>query len=167
VNRLYLLRHAKAGWALPGMRDFDRPLDDGGKADAEAVGIAMRACGYVPDLTLCSNATRARQTLEGIAGHADTGRVLFFDTLYMEDAAGYLDIIRNHGDKGSVLVIGHNPMMEDLATAVAGDGDDEAQAAMVGGMPTSGLAVIRFDDSLSVAAPGKGYLEAFFTPADL
>ncbi|TIV15839.1 MAG: histidine phosphatase family protein, partial [Mesorhizobium sp.] len=38
MSRLYLLRHAKAGWALPGVRDFDRPLDESGKADAEAMG---------------------------------------------------------------------------------------------------------------------------------
>ena len=167
MNRLYLLRHAKAGWAQPGMRDFDRPLDETGREDADAVGVAMRACGYVPDLTLCSNAVRARQTLEGVAGHADTGRVMYFDSLYMEDAAGYLEIIRQHGEMGSVLVIGHNPMIEDLATAVTGKGDDAATAGMVGGMPTSGFAVVRFDDSLTDAAPGKGYLEAFFTPADL
>src|SRR5438445_2481303 len=53
VSRLYLLRHAKAGWALPGMRDFDRPLDASGRADAEIMGTAMRSRGYIPDLTLC------------------------------------------------------------------------------------------------------------------
>ncbi|TJW41644.1 MAG: histidine phosphatase family protein, partial [Mesorhizobium sp.] len=79
MSRLYLLRHAKAGWALPGVRDFDRPLDASGIADAETMGAAMRARDYIPDLTLCSNAKRARQTLEGLAGHTDTGRVLFFD----------------------------------------------------------------------------------------
>ena len=90
MSRLYLLRHAKAGWALPGMRDFDRPLDASGRADAETMGAAMRSRGYVPDLTLCSNARRAKETLEGLAGQTDTGKVLFFDTLYSEDAAGYL-----------------------------------------------------------------------------
>ena len=166
-NRLFLLRHAKAGWALPGVRDFDRPLDASGQADAEATGLAMRACGYVPDLTLCSNAKRARETLEGIAGHTDTGRVLFFDKLYSEDAAGYLQLINDNGTSGSVLVIGHNPMMEDLAMAVSGDGDDLARATLNAGFPTSGLAVIGFAESLREAAPGKGFLEAFFTPADL
>jgi phosphohistidine phosphatase len=76
------------------MRDFDRPLDPSGITDAETTGVTMRAHDYVPDLTLCSNAARARQTLEGIAGNADTGKVLFFDDLYREDAAGYLKIIR-------------------------------------------------------------------------
>jgi phosphohistidine phosphatase len=167
VSRLYLLRHAKAGWALPGVRDFDRPLDASGLADAETMGAAMRIRNYVPDLTLCSNARRARQTLEALAGHTDTGRVLFFDTLYSEDAAGYLRLIQENGGAGSLLVIGHNPMTEDLAMAVSGDGDEPARGMLTHGFPTSGLAVVRFDGNLADAAQGTGYLEAFLTPADL
>ncbi|MCA0274831.1 MAG: histidine phosphatase family protein [Proteobacteria bacterium] len=167
MSRLLLLRHAKAGWALPGMRDFDRPLDATGAADAEATGAAMRASGYVPELTLCSNARRARETLEGIAGSADTGRVIFTDDLYSSDAAGYLDKIRENGRHSSILVIGHNPMMEDLAMAVTGDGEEQALHTLHTGFPTAGLAVIRFEQELSAAELGKGYLEAFLTPADL
>lgn len=165
MGRLFLLRHAKAGWAMPGVRDFDRPLEASGRADAEATGTEMRSRGYVPDITLCSNALRARETLEGIAGQADTGRVLFSDKLYSEDAAGYLALIHEASNGGSVLVIGHNPMMEDLATAVSGDGDPSARAALSSGFPTSGLAVIAFPGSLKQASPGNGYLEAFHTPA--
>ncbi|TPK72932.1 histidine phosphatase family protein [Mesorhizobium sp. B2-4-15] len=167
MSRLYLLRHAKAGWAQPGMRDFDRPLDASGRADADLIGAAMRSRGYVPDLTLCSNARRARETLEGLAGQTDTGKVLFFDTLYSEDAAGCLSLIREHGGPGSLLVIGHNPMTEDLAMAVSGDGDATARAMLNYGFPTSGLAVVRFLDDLAKAAQEAGYLEAFLTPADL
>ena len=166
MSTLFLLRHAKAGWALPGVRDFDRPLDESGHADADATGFAMREHGYVPDITLCSNALRARQTLEGIAGNADTGRVLFFDRLYSDDAAGYLSLIQEHGNSGSVLVIGHNPMMEDLASALAGDGDEAARAVLSHGFPTSGLAVIGFERGLRQASPGSGFLEAFLTPAE-
>ena len=162
---LFLLRHAKAGWALPGVRDFDRPLEASGRADAEATGAEMRNRGYVPDLTLCSNALRARETLEGVAGEADTGRVLFSDKLYSEDAAGYLALIHENADSGSVLIIGHNPMMEDLAAAVSGNGNADAKALLNSGFPTSGLAVIDFPGSLKQAAPGNGYLEAFHTPA--
>jgi phosphohistidine phosphatase len=165
VSRLYLLRHSKAGWALPGMRDFDRPLDETGRADAEAIGARMRDEGYVPDMTLCSGALRARETLQGIAGQADTGRIVFCDKLYSEDAAGYLALIVENANGGSVLVIGHNPMMEDLATAVSGDGDALARSLLGSGFPTSGLAVIAFPDGLGKAKPGAGYLEAFLTPA--
>lgn len=167
MSRLFLLRHAKAGWALPGMRDFDRPLDAEGIADAEAIGLAMRAHGYIPELTLCSNAVRARQTLEGIAGTADTGRVLYFDDLYREDASGYLSIIRKSGNVGALLVIGHNPMVEDLALALAPTGDDDARATLHAGFPTSGLAILRFPGNLSEAVPGTGFLEAVLLPRDL
>jgi phosphohistidine phosphatase len=166
VSRLYLLRHAKAGWALPGMRDFDRPLDASGHADAEKMGTAMRSRSYVPDLTLCSNAKRARETLEGLAGQTDTGKVLFFDALYSEDAACYLRLVRDHGGPGSLLVIGHNPMTEDLAMAISGDGGEAERAMLNHGFPTSGLAVVRFPGDLAKATQGAGYLEAFLTPAD-
>ena len=164
MSTLYLLRHAKAGWAAPGMRDFDRPLDETGLADAEAIGIAMWTEQLVPEITLCSNATRARQTLEGIAASADTGRVIFMDALYSEDAAGYLAIIRDHGRADGVMVIGHNPMLEDLAMAMAGNGEPPAKAALSYGFPTSGLAVIRFERRLAEVEPEQGYLEAFLTP---
>ncbi|MDQ6437844.1 histidine phosphatase family protein [Mesorhizobium sp. LHD-90] len=165
MSKLYLLRHAKAGWALPGMRDFDRPLDATGVRDAAAMGLAMRERGYVPDLTLCSTAVRARQTLEGVAAQADTGRVVLLDALYSGDAAGYLSAIRDHDGRGSLLVVGHNPTMEDLAIALAGSGDAEALASLSAGFPTSGLAVLEFETELRHAAPGKGKLTAFLSPA--
>lgn len=167
ASRLLLLRHAKAGWALPGMRDFDRPLDASGVADANATGLAMHGLGYVPDLTLCSTAARARQTLEGIAAHTDIGRISFLDSLYSEDAAGYLQIIRKSDAVGSLLVIGHNPMLEDLASAIAVEGEDHARTNLQAGFPTCGLAVISFADSLTTAAIGKGFLEAFLMPTEL
>jgi phosphohistidine phosphatase len=165
ASRLYLLRHAKAGWALPGMRDFDRPLEASGIADAEATGQAMRSAGFVPDVTLCSAAVRCRQTLEAVALQADTGRVQFLETLYADDASGYLATIRNQSSAGSLLVIGHNPMIEDLAIALAGEGDRMALAALELGFPTSGLAVLRFDAELARTEPGAGYLENFLAPS--
>ncbi|CAG1004022.1 MAG: histidine phosphatase family protein [Rhizobiaceae bacterium] len=166
MARLLLLRHAKAGWAEPGMRDFDRPLDRTGIEDAVAIGVAMGANDFRPDLVICSNARRARQTLDAIADHVELGRVLYTDGLYSTDASGYVDIVREAPLAESLLLVGHNPMMEDVAFALAGDGEDEAKSSMAAGFPTSGLAVIRFPGPLSDAAPGKGYLELFLTPLD-
>ncbi|TIW12330.1 MAG: histidine phosphatase family protein, partial [Mesorhizobium sp.] len=101
-----------------------------------------------------------RQTLEGLAGHTDTGRVLFLDRLYSEDAAGYLNLIRSNGGPSSLLIIGHNPMTEDLTIALSGDGDEAAMGMLNHGFPTSGLAVVCFPASLANAAQGTGYLEA-------
>ncbi len=167
MSRLFLLRHAKAGWAEPGMRDFDRPLDATGEEDARTTGIAMRDGGYLPELVICSGARRARETLEGITKNLTTGRIIYTDGLYNTDAAGYVDIIREAPAVGSILMVGHNPMMEDVAFALSGDGDEGARHAMVAGFPTSALAVIRFPGTFAEAAPGKGYLETFLTHADL
>ncbi|MBX3578010.1 MAG: histidine phosphatase family protein [Rhizobiaceae bacterium] len=166
MSRLFLLRHAKAGWAEPGMRDFDRPLDATGRADAEAIGEMMQASSLKPDLIVCSTARRARETLDGIAPHLPpSARTVFTDGLYSTDASGYLDVIAGHGEAKAMLLIGHNPMMEDVAFALYDDGDQDAKDALVSGFPTSGLAVIRFPNGLGNAAPSKGFLEAFYTPA--
>jgi phosphohistidine phosphatase len=167
MSRLFLLRHAKAGWAEPGMRDFDRPLEPIGRTDADAIGAAMRARSYIPDLTLCSSAKRARETLDWVARHTGDGRIVYSDSLYSTDAAGYVDFIRATADADEVLLVGHNPMMEDVAMALSGDGDAQARHTLVSGFPTSALAVIRFSCELSETAPGKGFLEAFLTVADL
>ena len=56
TTRLYLLRHAKARWADPGTRDYDRPLDLSGRADADLIAASMLLSGYMPDRVLCSGA---------------------------------------------------------------------------------------------------------------
>jgi len=167
MSRLFLLRHAKAGWATPGMRDFDRPLEPNGRTDADAIGAAMVANAYIPDLVLCSSARRARETLDWVARHTGDRRVVYSDSLYSTDAAGYVDFVRETADADEVLLVGHNPMMEDVAMALASDGNPQARIALNTGFPTSALAVIRFQGALSETAPGKGFLEAFLTPADL
>jgi phosphohistidine phosphatase len=170
MNRLYLLRHAKAGWADPGTRDFDRPLTERGRRDAAAVGMAMRISGFVPDLVLCSTARRARETWECVAGTIGPmpASPAFVDSLYSCDAAGYLSIVRKTADgMSSLLVVGHNPMNEDVAIACAAEGDDTELAALASGFPTSALAVIQFRQPLAEAAPGRGSLTTFLTPAML
>ena len=166
MTRLFLLRHSRAGWAEPGMRDFDRPLDEAGTRGAVAAGRAMRERDYAPDLVICSSARRARETLDCVARVLDTGRIIYTEGLYSTDAAGYVDIIAEAPKAESLLLIGHNPMMEDVAMALSGDGDETANGSILNGFPTSGLAVIRFAGALSFVAPGKGYLEAFVTPAE-
>lgn len=171
MSRLLLLRHARAAWAEPGTRDFDRPLDDGGVQDAAAIGAAMCASGLVPDTVLCSTARRARDTWQEVsrmvAKRYDSAS--FTDALYSSDAAGYLDAVRAESSTASqsILVVGHNPMMEDLAFALAAEGEADARNTLSGGFPAAGLAVIRFDGPLSAAAPSRGFLETFYTPAEL
>ncbi|GAB5506449.1 MAG: histidine phosphatase family protein [Rhizobiaceae bacterium] len=165
MSRLLLLRHAKAVWASPGERDFDRALKNSGEADSRSIGAQMAERNLIPDLILCSTARRARDTWAGVAqviGPMED-RVTFLDTLYSTDAAGYLDVARGAPDAECIMLVGHNPMMEDLAETLSGDGATEAFEVLAAGFPKSGLTVIAFDGPLSEAAPGRGRLEAFIT----
>lgn len=167
MGRLYLLRHAKAQWPPPGTRDFDRPLAAQGVSDAGALGRAMAAAGYRPAKVLCSSARRARETWQAVAPHLGEVEVLYLDGLYSSDSTEYVALIRVHAAQEDVLVIGHNPMMEDLAVALSHDGAQGALQRVAAGFPPCALAAIRFPGALASVAPDGGHLEAFLTPRDL
>ena len=104
------------------MRDFDRPLDAGGRQDADTTGAAMLAAGYVPDRVICSNAKRAKETWDAVARYLRATRdVIFADQLYITDATGYANLIAENAGVGTLLIVGHNPMIEDVCFAACGD----------------------------------------------
>jgi len=140
-----------------------------GDADAEALGRMIAAQGHVPDLVMCSTALRARQTWAQVArslGKEDV-RTIYSDVLYQADAAGHLTMIRKAPDTKSLLVVGHNPIMEDLALGLSGDGKPEAMKRVAAGFPACGLAILSFQEPLGAIAPGKGFLETFLAPGRL
>ena len=123
------------------MRDFDRPLDRGGQGGCRHDGRSMLAAGYVAGRVLCSSARRARETLDGLAAHGRRRRTacIFLDRLYTEDAQGYLGADpRQWRHAASLLVIGHNPMMEDLASAISRRRRRSALAAHLRRLPDLG-----------------------------
>lgn len=163
MSRVLLLRHSKAASAVPGMRDFDRPLEERGVEHAAAAGKAIAAAGLNPDLVLCSPARRTRQTWEGVGkavGPAPAG-IRFLEALYGSDTSGYVAAIRAAGPAETVLVIGHNPMIAETALLLAGSGDPDAISNLRSRFPTSSVAVIAFATPLAEVAPGAGRLEAY------
>lgn len=140
-NRIYLLRHAKSGWAQPGERDFDRALSDAGRE--EAANVAERAIerGYRPDLILSSSARRCRETADAFRGaYATRTEFRYLDALYNCPADTYLDILADLKNYGSVMVVGHNPSIEEVLFLLAGS--EAAQTVVPEGFPTAGLAVL-------------------------
>jgi phosphohistidine phosphatase len=167
LSRLFLFRHGKAAWAQPGMRDFDRKLDERGIEEAETMGKLMKERGLVPDRVICSTAARAIETLEALNKSLHLDDVTEFEqNLYATDAPGYLEIAAATDFDGDVMLVGHNPMLEDAALALAKDGDDEALDALHMGFRTAGLAIIRFDGPTPIFTTETGFLEAYLTPAD-
>lgn len=165
---LYLLRHAKSSLATPGQRDFDRPLNERGQGAAQVMGQYLSRCTPRPSHILCSSSRRTRETLAGILHH------LFHDLtislsrkLYDGDAQALIGIIRQapHCD---LLIIGHNPAMEALATLLARDGAPEPLEKLAEKYPTCALASLRFDLSTwQDLAEHSGYLADFTVPQDL
>lgn len=131
---LLLLRHATAGVAL-GRTDHARGLTAQGMAEAAAIGRAVSA--HAPDLVLCSSAMRAQQT----AAYMGTASPVLEQALYLASADELLDRIRQVPDEVStVLVVGHNPGLAQLATTL--DDDPRLDRAL----PTAALAVFAVPD---------------------
>jgi len=142
-SRIYLLRHAKSGWAEPGQHDFDRTLDDQGFAEAEVVADKAADLNYRPDLLISSTAVRCRQTAEAIRrAISETIEPVYIDELYNGSLATYLAVIEGQKDSGSVMLVGHNPTMEEVLEALIGA--DRMVAAIPGGYPPAGLAVLDY-----------------------
>ena len=168
MSTLYLLRHAHAGSAEPGMTDFDRPLDARGVYEAKLISAQMRAKGLIPHKILCSPSVRTRQTLAEISRilPAET-EVIFQDLLYTSDAPGYLSAISGVEQCPSLLVIGHNPSTEELADALVQTGEKNAMELLKRGFPTAALACLEFGGPLASIASKTATLSSFFRPADL
>jgi phosphohistidine phosphatase len=143
MRRVYLLRHAKSSWKHPELADRDRPLAGRGKRAAKAIAKHMRAQELEPELVLCSTARRARETLERIEPALGRGPVRVERELYGASAHDLLARLRRlPDDVGSVLVIGHNPGIHELALELAGPAPE-----LTGKFPTAALATLAFHGS--------------------
>ena len=158
---LHLLRHAKSSWDGD-EKDHDRPLSPRGERAAAAMAVYLRQTGIAPDLILCSDARRTRDTLvlvrDGLP--ADAAVELTRD-LYEVGAAQILDRLnRLDARHGVVMIIGHNPGLEDLASRLAGD--------RVGAkFPTGGLATLESDGNWKDLGRRAARVTRFVVPKDL
>jgi phosphohistidine phosphatase len=117
MRTLYLLRHAKSSWAEPALPDWNRPLAPGGRRDAKRIAKHLVQLKIQPELVFCSSAERTRETLELVrTALGPTSTVTLDDELYGASAEQLLERIRLVPEEtGSVLMIGHNPGLQDLA----------------------------------------------------
>jgi phosphohistidine phosphatase len=166
-HTLLILRHAKASWDRPGLPDFDRPLTERGRSSIADVGVAMARAGYLPRRVLCSSALRTRETLAGLLPHFATDlEVTLTRRLYEADAGDLLELIQGLGSAPTpLLLVGHNPGLEDLANLLVTDGDADARLAMAAKFPTCALAVIELPiETWAGAGTSEGALVDFLTP---
>jgi phosphohistidine phosphatase len=167
--RLLLLRHSKAAPFIGGS-DHQRALTERGRVDAARLGQFLVEEDFTPDAALHSGARRTKETLAIVlAQFATRIKESIEPKLYNAPAAAFLHVVRGAADTAkSLLLVGHNPAIGEIAHRLSGTGDESALAAMAVKFPTSALAVIDFQaDHWRDVGEGEGRLVRFVTPASL
>ena len=175
MKTLGLFRHAKSGWADPRARDFDRPLSERGTRGAVLMGAHIRDFGQAQglrfDRVLASPAVRVTETIE----HASKAYGLSFPVewdrrIYLASSATLLDLLRGvEGDPAAVLMVGHNPGLEDLIfDLVPDDGSSPLRDEVEVKFPTATFAILELDiGSWGDLAEGGARLTHMMRPRDL
>jgi phosphohistidine phosphatase len=178
-RRLVLLRHAKSAW--PDVPDHERPLAARGRRDAPIAGRWLRHAGFVPDCVMCSTARRACQTwqlAESTLGQQPP--VMMERDIYGASAAGLLEVIhRAPSAARTVLAVGHDPALRDLALDLVGVTPGADHGATAGSLfpdaldrmrmkfPTGAIAVLEFTGPWPRLGAGRAWLASFVTPREL
>lgn len=167
-GRLVLLRHAKSAW--PDVADHERPLGPRGLRDAPAAGRWLRDAGCVPALVICSTARRTRETWALAAGQLGAEVPVRFDErVYGAAPEELLEVVSEVSEQvRTLLLVGHNPGLEDLAVRLARKAVTTAEAEAIERLsekfPTSAIAVLACPASWRELAPGSARLTDFAVP---
>ena len=171
MKTVTLLRHAKSSWDDPVERDFDRPLNAKGRRAAVTIGQHMRTLGLHFDRVVASPAVRVKETIDGIEEGFGEGLEPHYDRrVYLASATGLLEVIHDTPDSAdTLLLIGHNPGLEDLVFLLVPDREGDAERDKVEEKyPTAAVAQIQLDiTSWKAADPHIGKLIRFVRPRDL
>lgn len=157
MRELILLRHAHAEAPIAGMDDRQRPLSATGLAEARAAGEWLRAHGLRPDRVLCSPATRTRQTLQAL-GDLGCTDLREEEAIYAASPGVLIALADAHADARRLLLVGHNPGLEQLAALL-----HSGQSGDYRGMPPAGIAVLTFPLEAAIE-PGTARLSRFWWP---
>jgi phosphohistidine phosphatase SixA len=158
MREIVLLRHAHAEAPQSGQTDADRPLSAEGQAAAEAVGRWLVDNDHVPDCVLTSPAQRVRETVEGVlrvTGYVDQREE---PAIYEATPGTLIELLDRYRDCGRVMLVGHNPGLEQLAALL-----DSGQTGDYRGMPPAGVAVLSLPATAALE-PGIATLKNFWWP---
>ena len=173
MKTLYILRHAKSDQGDSSLQDHDRPLNARGREAAPQMGAYMKAKHAKPDLILCSTARRTVETCDLVRPALGDVMVAFEAGLYLAEPSSLLERLRQVGEEtGTVMIIGHNPGLEQLANGLAASPKNEAEERLHRRMrekfSTCALAVIKLPvKAWREVKMRAGTLADFMRPKDL
>ncbi len=160
MKEVLILRHAKSDWST-GESDFERPLNERGQNDAPRMGETIKKSKVVPDLIISSPAKRAKQTTNAVIKKSGfQGEVQWDDSFYYGNYENIIQTIQNVSNEHQrILIVGHNPKLENLVSAFASNGKLSLR------LPTAALTLIVFDTSTwKEIDKGRGELEWILHP---
>jgi phosphohistidine phosphatase len=167
VRRLLLFRHAKAQRPEPGMEDRVRVLVERGRKDSAKIGAYMATSGLVPDRVLISPSARTQETWKFTASaFSSTPTAVAAEQLYEATPRAIVALIKEApSDAHTLLVIGHNPELHELALMLVASGNADARKLLQDKLPTAGLVIMDFAfDDWRKLHQQSGRLEHFVTP---
>jgi phosphohistidine phosphatase len=170
MRRLLLFRHAKAERSEPGMEDRSRVLAERGRKDAAKIGTYMAGHALIPDRVVISPSMRTQETWKFTStAFRPVPAAQSVERLYDATPHAVLSVIKDTPSSAhTLLVIGHNPGMHEVALMLIASGDIEARERLREKLPTSGLIIIDFaSDDWSRLHPQSGRLERFVSPKSL
>src|SRR6478609_7439918 len=170
MRRLLLLRHAKAERSEAGIEDRVRSLIDRGRKDAAKLGAYMATHGLVPDRVAASPSARTQETWKfAAAAFRPAPAASSSERLYNATPSAILGVIKETPAAAhTLLIVGHNPGLHELALMLIASGDVDTRERLREQLPTSGLVVIDFAfDDWSRLHPRCGRLERFVSPKSL
>jgi len=168
MKTLTLLRHAKSSWDDPVARDFDRPLNAKGRRAAAMIGRHLKAEGFAFDHVLASPAVRVIETLDEVwSGYGQKLEPVWNKAMYLASAPSLLDLVQAMPDIADhVLMVGHNPGLEDLVLDLTLDG--ELRERVEDKYPTATVAQMTLPvDRWAEVRAHSATLVAFIRPRDL
>ncbi|MGZ5050245.1 MAG: SixA phosphatase family protein [Methylobacter sp.] len=163
---LLILRHAKSDWAIA-TDDFSRPLKKRGRLAAKQIGRWLREQQLIPDLILCSPAVRALTTAQRVCKQLDIDEaaIVCNPRIYEAEAATLLDILHSCGEHRRVLLVGHNPGLEDLLCQLSTQPIPLSANGKC--LTTAALAQLSFDGGWPELTKGRTQLVALIRPDSL
>ena len=162
MKSILILRHAKSSWKHPELSDHNRPLNKRGMRDAPLIGEFLKNEHLIPDFIISSNAKRAHSTAKIVAKASGYKReIVLNQSLYAAQPTAYIDVLRDLSNEYTrVLVVGHNPGLEELVSMLTGESHSLSTCSLV-------HIQLRVNKWTEMDNKTKGKLSGLWYPRDL
>jgi phosphohistidine phosphatase len=160
------MRHAKSDRGVPGLADFDRPLNNRGEKNSVRIGLWMEQNKRLPEKIISSSAVRAKQTIELVVNQTSSinpENIIYEKDLYLADLDTLTEFIQLYkNDVNSLMLVAHNPGLEQLVRFLSSESDSYYR-----NMTTANLAIFEYPDNQFDPLTDKGELIEFIKPKEL